>query len=217
MEINRYTSDLLLSNMYIISEKGHAIVIDPFCDTTHASGLVIDKILLTHEHYDHISGVNLWKKETRAKVLCTKQCAENIKTPSKNLSNHFKEFCELQTWMRPNKTLIENPNYSCNADETFENEMSFKWLGHKWHLFELPGHSMGSMGIVLDGKIFFSGDSLMEGFEIELRMPGGSKKKWKEIGEPRIKALPEGILVCPGHFREFNYKKYREEELGDVT
>ena len=34
MEIKRYVSGLLSSNMYVISEGDHAIVIDPFEDTT---------------------------------------------------------------------------------------------------------------------------------------------------------------------------------------
>ena len=66
---------------------------------------------------------------------------------------------------------------------------------------------MGSIGILLDGTHFFSGDSLMENSEIELRMPGGSRKKWKEIGEPRLKQIPDGIRVYPGHFEDFIYKK----------
>ena len=207
MEIRRYVSSLLSSNMYIVSEMGHAIVIDPFRDLSQALGLTIDKILLTHEHYDHISGVNMWKEATQAHVYCSKQCSENIQSPRKNLSNHFKEFCELQTWIELDEIPSENPNYSCNAEEIFEGEVRFDWFGHSWHMFEMPGHSMGGTGIILDEKYFFSGDSLMENSKIELRMPGGSSKKWKEIGEPRLKKLPDGILVFPGHFREFTFRK----------
>lgn len=207
MEVRRYVSDLLRSNMYLVSEGKHAIVIDPFRDTSYASALVIDKIILTHEHFDHISGVNMWKEATHAPVLCSKVCAENIQNPRKNLSNHFKEFCVLQTWMELDEVPSENPNYSCSADESFEDEMRFDWFGHEWHLFEMPGHSLGGIGIVLDEKYFFSGDSLMQDTEIELRMPGGSKAKWREIGEPRLAQIPKGILVCPGHFEEFIYRK----------
>lgn len=205
MKINRYASKLLASNMYIITEKSHAIVIDPFADTSVADGLEIDKIILTHEHYDHISGVNAWKSTTNAAVLCSKACADNIKDPRRNLSNHFKEFCELQTWVQIDRMPTENPNYSCKADEWFEDEMSFDWRGHKWHLFELPGHSSGSIGILLDSQHFFSGDSLLENSEIELRMPGGSRKNWKEISIPRLKRKINNVRVYPGHFQEFLY------------
>lgn len=207
MNIRRYESDLLSSNMYIVEESGHAVVLDPFQDTVAVQGLIIDRIILTHEHYDHISGVNLFKEKTGAPVFCSKACAENIQAPSRNLANHFKEFCELQSWITLDKIPNSDPKYSCVADIFFEQEAVWKWRGHEWHLFELPGHSMGSIGILLDGTHFFSGDSLMENSEIELRMPGGSRKKWKEIGEPRLKQIPDGIRVYPGHFEDFIYKK----------
>lgn len=206
-DIRRYESDLLLSNMYVVSEDGHAIVIDPFRDVSPAGGFIIDKIILTHEHYDHISGVNLWKEQTGAHVLCSRACAENICSPRKNLSSHFRDFCELQTWMDLDQFPQSDPEYSCTAEEFFEDGMRFEWRGHEWHLFEMPGHSAGSIGILLDGAYFFSGDSLMENSKIELRMPGGSRKKWREIGEPRLRMVPSGTLVCPGHFQEFTYQR----------
>lgn len=203
IEIRRYESNLLLSNMYVIQEGMRAIVIDPFQDISLAKSLTIDKIILTHEHYDHISGVNLWKETTNAHVLCSRACASNIRDPRKNLSRHFKEFCELQTWIELEEIPKSNPEYFCEAEEYFEDELLLEWQGHIWHLFEIPGHSLGSIGILLDDKYFFSGDSLMEDSAIELRIPGGSRKKWKEIGEPRLGQIPSGICVYPGHFREF--------------
>lgn len=197
----------MASNMYVVTEGSHAIVIDPFRDTSRAYGLTVDWILLTHEHYDHISGVNAWKTTTGATVLCSKSCAESIQDPRKNLSNHFKEFCELQSWIKLSEVPPENTIYSCCADASFEDEWHFEWMGHQWYLFEIPGHSMGSAGIILDGLHFFSGDSLLEYDEIELRMPGGSRKKWKEIGAPRLAQLPDGIQVYPGHFETFIYHR----------
>ena len=195
MEIRRYESGLLSSNMYVVVEGHRAIVIDPFDDVSPATGLTIDYILLTHEHYDHISGVNTWKKATGALVLCSKACAENIQNPKKSLANHFKEFCELQTWVVLDEIPASDPEYTCLADQTFEDEMNLEWQGHFFRLFEIPGHSQGSIGILLDGKEFFSGDSLMENSEIELRMPGGSRKKWREIGSKRVDAIPEGTRI----------------------
>lgn len=209
MNIRRYESDLLSSNMYIIEEEGHAVVLDPFRDITMLRGLTVDRIILTHEHYDHISGVNLLREATHAPVFCSKICAENIQDSRKNLADHFKEFCELQSWIKLDKISGLDPQYSCKADVLFEQEAVWKWREHEWFLFEMPGHSMGSIGILLDGANFFSGDSLMKNTKIELRMPGGSRKKWREIGEPRLNQLPTGIRVYPGHFNDFIYQKKR--------
>ena len=203
IRIERYVSDLVLSNMYLVREGAHAIVIDPCRDTSPAKGLTVDQILLTHEHYDHISGVALWKKETGAPVLCSQACAENIRSPRKNLAALFREFCELQTWIPLREVPLFDPAYVCEADETFADEMCFDWQGHQWRLFEAPGHSQGSVGIMLDERYFFSGDSLLEHSETEWRLPGGSRRQWREIGEPRLKALMPGVCVYPGHFDSF--------------
>ena len=169
------------------------------------SGLRIDKIILTHEHYDHISGVNIWKKKTKASVLCSKACAGNIQNPKKSMAAYFEVLCELQTWVKLDRIPQADSSYTCKADETFENEMDFYWYGHRFNLFELPGHSLGSIGILLDNKFFFSGDSLIENNTIELRLPGGSRKLWERIGDPRLANIPKGVMVCPGHFKEYIY------------
>ena len=206
MEIKRYVSGLLSSNMYVISEGDHAIVIDPFEDTTPSGGLIIDYIILTHEHYDHISGVNMWKKIRDAPVLCSRPCAENIQDPKKNLAYYFEEFCELQTWIKVDVIPKHNKAYSCRADIAFDDETVLKWERHCLHLFEMPGHSMGSIGIVLDDMYFFSGDSLLENTDISLKLPGGSRKKWKEVGFPRLQRISKGSYVYPGHFEKFIYR-----------
>ncbi len=203
MEILRYASDLLSSNMYVVKEGAAAVVIDPFRSLAAAEGLAVEKILLTHEHYDHISGVNLWKAATGAPVLCSRICGENLQNPRKNLARLFDVFCDLQTWIPITEKPDSDENYTCTADEVFEGETTFDWRGHRFRLFEMPGHSMGSIGIVLDESAFFSGDSLMKGLEIELRFPGGSRRAWKSIGARRLAEVPEGIRVFPGHFDDF--------------
>ena len=207
MEIRRFVSDLLDSNMYLLREGDHCLVIDPCRNTAPAEGLSVDKLLLTHEHYDHISGVNVWKALTGARVLCTEACARNIRDPKKNLSRIFPAFCELQTWLRLDALPEVDLSYSCEAEEIFPDESVFYWRGHTLRLFTLPGHSEGGMGILLDDACLFSGDSLMEDSEVELRLPGGSRAAWKEVSIPRLSDLPEGITVYPGHFAPFAYEK----------
>lgn len=205
MEIHRYESDLLSSNMYLIVEGDAAIVVDPFRDTTPGAGLTVERILLTHEHYDHISGVNEWKRVTGAPVLCSKACAVNIQNPIKNLASTFELFCELQTWVKLENKPTADAKFACQAEETFEKEKVLTWRGHSFILFEMPGHSQGSIGILLDNQFFFSGDSLIEGCEIALRLPGGSRKMWETVGAPTLSRIPKGCMIYPGHFQEFRF------------
>ncbi|MBO4864020.1 MAG: MBL fold metallo-hydrolase [Eubacterium sp.] len=206
MEIYKYESNLLSSNMYIIQQDGHAIIIDPFEDLKNDGKKIIDKIILTHEHFDHISGVNYWKTISGAPVLCSKKCAELIIDSSKNMAKYFRSFCKYQTWIQIDEIPEFDKDYVCSADEVFEDNFEFQWEGHKISLFELPGHSIGSIGILIDDTHFFSGDSLIEGVDHESNIPVGSIESWIKISKPRLQSLPDGIMVHPGHFREFLYK-----------
>ncbi|MCB6994510.1 MBL fold metallo-hydrolase [bacterium 210820-DFI.6.37] len=207
MIIHRYVSDLLQSNMYVLEECGHAIVIDPCNNIDPGRELCIDKIILTHEHYDHISGVNAWKEAYHTNVLCSKICAKNIINPKKNMARYFDIFCEIQNWVEVDWVPDTDSQYTCMAEETFDDETFFLWQEHNIQLFSLPGHTMGSIGVLVDDIEFFSGDSVMENAPVELRFPGGSAKSWREISLPRLELLPDSLYVHPGHFKEFFLRK----------
>lgn len=57
----------------------------------------------------------------------------------------------------------------------------------------------GSAGIFLDGDTFFSGDYLIPGEEVILRLPGGSETDYRAVTEPILRGLPPGLRICPGH------------------
>ncbi|WP_102411429.1 MBL fold metallo-hydrolase [Beduinella massiliensis] len=213
MKISRVVSDKLQSNMYLIKENGHAVVIDPCSDTSAGEGLKIDRILITHEHYDHISGVNAWKEAYHAPLLCSRTCAEIIRDSRKNMARYFDALCEIQSWIALDHIPLSDPAYKAEADEIFEQYYSFEWQGHIFKLYELPGHSKGGMGIFLDDTIYFSGDNLIPGMEVELRFPGGNRAEWASITKPFLDALPSSITVYPGHHHHF----IMEEKKNDRT
>ena len=72
MRVLQFATPLLASNMYLLAEKGRGIIIDPYGGfmpqiTGECSG--IDCILLTHEHYDHISGTNALRERYGCPVI----------------------------------------------------------------------------------------------------------------------------------------------------
>ncbi len=197
--IHSFCCDLNDSWMYICVKGEKALVIDP-CVSDEAlrlmrkNNVVEALVLLTHEHYDHISGVN-WLRESieTVKVLCSEKCASALPNPTKNLS----AFSDMLFVNKPDKGICRS--YSCNADETFEKELCFSWEGHELILRETPGHSKGSICIIMDESILFSGDSLLLRAETITRLPGGSKKQYTEETLPFLKSLSRDIMVYPGH------------------
>ncbi len=210
MEITRYISDLIFSNMYVLTDDRRSLVIDPFERYVVPENFRPDMMIVTHEHYDHISGVKRMKREFGIPLLCSNACAQRLSDPKKNSARYFYSFCQLETYGEQDMSVPIDVKYSCNADLTFEDEIRFNWHGNSFWLFSLPGHSPGSIGILVNGKLFFSGDSLLPDSETELRFPGGSKKEWKDISVKRISRIPDDVWVYPGHKEKFLMKERRK-------
>ena len=208
MEIRTFNNNVVKANMYVIENNGHSIIIDPSVTEGIYLSSIVDYIILTHEHYDHICGVHYWKEKTNAIVIASANCQKGLQNPSRNFSRFYKEFCELQT-MITIKDAIDNFDYSCSADITFKGEHTLYWQGNNLRLFECLGHSLGSACVLLNDQILFCGDTLFKDHPIATGLPGGSKKKWVEYGKPLLKQLSKDIIVYPGHFQPFilgNYK-----------
>ena len=123
MNIKCYSFYPIDARMYILIEKNKALIVDP-CVSEDAKALLKESgveqllVLLTHEHYDHISGVN-WLRDNfeDVHVLCSKICGDLIQKPNKNLSS----FYEILFMGKDEKTreYVRNMNvepYSCKAD-----------------------------------------------------------------------------------------------------
>lgn len=202
-ELYSFSFDPIDSRMYLVISNDRALIIDP-CVNTDALQLLKDKnivdifVLLTHEHYDHISGVNWVRENFNCKVIAIYQCAQNLPDPRRNVSAYF----DALLFFYSSETKISRKNiqpYSCKADETFNDYMCFNWENHKIEIIHSPGHSDGSVCILIDDIFVFTGDSLIKGKQTITRLPGGSKKKYAEITLPFLKSLPKDCVIFPGH------------------
>jgi len=191
--------------MYIMLSEKEALIIDPFVNDD-AIRLLDDNeiqrvlILLTHEHFDHITGVDFYREKYNGRVVCSKECEIGIKDVRKNLSAHFEIFYLMNpTYDYEQYRQMCSKPFTCTADESFEKYGRYEWKGHMIELYSTPGHSPGSSCILLDKKHLFTGDSLVNGFEVITRYPGGSKKQYEEYALPFLKGVDCHVMVYPGH------------------
>ncbi len=214
-KIYNYPFEPIDSRMYILIENRSALIIDPNQNPDglrllRDAGVTNLLIILTHEHYDHIIGVNdLRNMFPNVTVLCSKKCADYLPLPSKNLSNFWQIlFMNLQEKSSVPIDKLGLGPYRCTSDKDFENELSLDWHGHKLYLKETPGHSPGSICIILDDKSLFSGDSLVTGYDTITRLPGGSKKLFETETLSWLQTLSPDITVYPGHGDSQSLSKY---------
>lgn len=219
MKVLRFITPLLSSNMYLLTENSHGILIDPYDGFT--SGIageckVIDSILLTHEHYDHISGANAFREQYGCPVVCSEICGQRIQDPTHNFSRYYEAYATVQTGKPVPEDLPPVEEYFAHADETFSGQRVLSWQGHELILTETPGHSPGSICILLDGNLLFSGDTLLQGEVAVTRFPGGSRRQYEQAALPYLRGLPDETLVYPGHYGAFRLgeHKIKKQEEG---
>lgn len=210
MEIRTYISPMLSSNMYVVIEEQHCVIIDPYYDEKSArflDGLQPDFMLVTHEHYDHISGVNALKDHYGIPLYANAACGKNLRNPAKNYAKFYDAYVNFQKGERVEKVAVE-ADYACCADELLEDGQTLSWRGHTILIKMAPGHSAGSNLILLDRETMFSGDCMLAESVPAARFPGGNHRAFLEITLPYLKSLDGNTIVFPGHYGCFRLRDY---------
>lgn len=189
-------------NSYVLIENNHAIVIDPydFNEIEQAISLnTLDYILLTHEHFDHISAVEKLREKYNIKVVGQELTSKNIQSSKKNLSKFSRVILDYMQIVpkAPIKSLQVRP-----ADIVFQNDFKLNWQGHTFVFKHTPGHSEGSACIYVE-RYLFVGDSLFECCETDVKGSSASRKDYENITIPFLNSFNKSMRVYSGHYNSF--------------
>ena len=195
----------MASNCYIVvdEETKHCFCVDPASEKSEREiayikqkGLTLDYILLTHEHTDHTWGVTALVEEfPSVKVICSEICRQNL---AKEFQAYFLFY-------------YDNLNYHytvCNVDFTTE-ELGWNlvWIDKKIQFISTPGHSMGSVCISIDDKLF-TGDVILQS-KPYINKRNGSKELFYQSAKMVYDNYPANTLVYPGHGDMFLLHEYK--------
>lgn len=205
---DRYILPYMESNMYVLVDGAEALVIDPGLSTKLLSsfnelGVQRVTVLLTHEHFDHISGMIALIKNFSTVLVCQRECASSIAVAKNN-----RPLTLLQKLTKENRSKIMDfyklfsvqPVY---ADVEFDREYSFFWKGHCIRMLSMPGHSPGSTIIVFDASYIFTGDYMIPNEAVILRYPGGSHDLYEQCTLPYLLAIKDDKIIMPGHGKSY--------------
>lgn len=200
--IYRFEGDYFDANSFVIVEGKETLIIDAADSDELVSFLLRQNpetlnILLTHEHFDHIGGLETLRGRFRCHVIASKECSRRIQSSKTNLSSIGNALLAMHRGSEP-KDLI--PSYkAAAADEEFSEDCDITWNGHRIFCHPLRGHSSGSTGYVLDGNILFSGDEILP-IPTVTRLPGGDTRAFWYEDMPWLESIRDQVsLVCPGH------------------
>lgn len=166
--VKRIINSPINSNCYIIYQQGlkNCIVVDPgtqdcieIINFLSSKKLTPEFIILTHEHFDHIGGVNKLKIIFDCKIVTNKLCAEKIINCKKNMSIFFDQK-GFETF--PADIIIES------IDKTL------MWNDTKIEFIDTPGHTNCSISFLIGNRIFI-GDLMIYGYKTVTKLPSGNK------------------------------------------
>lgn len=165
---------------YVIASGEHAIVIDPlrhietYLAMGRQHGFKIERVIDTHGHADHVSGGPRLAAATGA-------------------TYHLHPYDAIH----PIDMLPATIDY-----EAISAHDIFRVGAHELQVMHVPGHTLGLIALLLEGKYLFAGDSI---FVNSVARPdlGGQAESWARLHTRSLRKLlelPGSTRLLPGHF-----------------
>ena len=190
--IKRLVVGSLSANCYIVGSEatGEGLIIDPggnavdISKVVRDSGLDIRVIVLTHGHSDHIAALYDIQDRTGAKVAIHTADAQFLhgRGPSSTMFG-----ISYKTPEPPDRLLHEGDIIDIG--------------GLHFSVSHTPGHTPGSICLLIDDKAFTGDTLLYRGIGTTL-MPGSSRRQLIDSIQTKLMVLPDTTTVYPGHGRQ---------------
>lgn len=185
IEVRSLTCGQMEVNSYIVINNGECLVIDPGEYTALNSyleclELKCKAVLLTHGHYDHITGAAAFQKRGIPVYI---HAADAAKCNGDEMGDY----------------LVRNFVTSFKPDVLLTDNQILDLIGLKIKVLHTPGHSKGGVCYLIENCIF-SGDTLFKSSYGRYDFYDGSLEQIKQ-SIAKLFALGGDYKVYPGHGR----------------
>lgn len=208
MKIQNFVLGMVGTNCYLVvnEEEKQCILIDPavysgeIAEQIRREGLDLRAILLTHGHFDHIMGIDGFRKEfPEIPVYAHREEEALLKDASMNASLEF------------------GRQYTFSGAAYAEDGDVLDLAGMQFRVIHTPGHTIGGCCYYLpEEKVLFSGDTLFRESIGRTDFPTGNSSQLMRSVRKKLFTLPEDTVVYPGHMEattigdELKYNPYFE-------
>jgi glyoxylase-like metal-dependent hydrolase (beta-lactamase superfamily II) len=230
MGVTIHTIPLGIDNVYVVKDKG-SVIIDSGAPKKEKAFLKalekvrikpeeIQLIILTHGHWDHVGSAAEIKKMTGAKVVMHKNekhwLEESLKPMPPGITTWGKISTKLFSW-----TIVPFVHVQpTEVDIVLENEeFSLEEYGISGKVVYTPGHSSGSVSVLLETGEAFVGDMAMNKFPLRLS-PGMPiyAENWSKLIDSWQMLLNKGVkTVYPSHGGPFSVDIILKELANEMT
>lgn len=185
--ISIYCGGLFQTNGYLV-ERGERVWLfdapEGVADWVESRGLVLDGLLLTHQHHDHVIGAGAVREKFDCPVWAHSEPSEDL-TMAKRLEQMMGIPCELDPY---------------TIDHLLAGESSLSLEGLDLRLHHVPGHSPDSVCFEIEGAdILIGGDVLFRGGIGRTDFPHGDHELLLSGIREKLWPLPDDTRVLPGH------------------
>lgn len=176
---------------YVDESTNIGFIIDPgangkeLIDIIQKKNLKIDKIIITHGHFDHIGAVNELHSELNIPIFAHENSDMYLKDPKYNMSDTVGDNIIINdiNYLK-DKDILEFPKNS---------DMNLKVL-------YTPGHTKDSCIFYNEKeKICFTGDTIFYGSIGRWDFPGGNFNEIENSIKTKVFSLPPDTSLLPGH------------------
>ncbi len=195
------------ANTYIVEGNKGAILIDTglpggekaILKKCREKNVSLNLILITHGHFDHMGSAAALKDASSAPVAIHIKDAEALRTGVSPMDRPVGVLARIMPlYMRSIKTMPIDP------DIVIDGEMSLQEYGIDGRILLTPGHTSGSISVILGSGEAYVGDLIMGGFFGKIRSRKPNLPPF-EIGRTSIKNSVNYVLeqnptaIYPSH------------------
>jgi hydroxyacylglutathione hydrolase len=207
-------------NAYFVVGDGQVILIDTgekrnekrILQALATLGLSLSEIrliILTHTHYDHCGSVRGLKEMTAAKVIVHQNEASCLREGYSGFPKGTSPVTKAISWIGRSIGSRIGRYAPVEPDIIVSERFGLEEYGTEGYIVPTPGHTSGSMSVIISNRYALVGDTLFNIFRKSLFPPFADDQE--ELLKSWAKLIDIGCRTFyPGHGSRFEVEKFRQ-------